>query len=150
MTVTWIVLADRTRASIRRQRTPKGPFEHVEDIDHPDGRLHTSQLGTDRPGQTSDSAHGHPHAFEPHETIAEHEAHSFAKAIAHRLHAASNARRFDALVLVAEPRFLGLLRAALDHATQQRVRGEIRHRLVDASDADIAQHLVKESLHVAG
>lgn len=150
MTVTWVVLADRTRASIRRQRTAHGAFEHVEDLDHPEGRLHSAQLGTDRPGQTVDSSHGRPHAFSPHETMEEHAAHTFARTIAHRLTAAGNARRFDALVLVAEPRFLGLLRAALDHSTQQRVRGEIRKHLIGATDADIAQHLEGEALHVAG
>jgi protein required for attachment to host cells len=150
MTVTWIVLADRVHASIRRQRAPHGPFEHVEDIDHPEGRLHAAQLGSDRPGQTLDSSHHRPHALEPHETMEEHEARAFARTIAQRLTAACNARRFDALVLVAEPRFLGLLRGALDHPTQQRLRGEIRRRLIDASDTEIAQQLSKESLHVAG
>ena len=150
MTVTWIVLADRTRASIRRQRTLRGPFEHIEDLDHPEGRLHAGALESDRQGQTVDSSHGQPHGFSPHETVEEHLSAGFARTIAHRLSTAATARRFDALVRVAEPRFLGLLRGALDHGTQQRVRGEIRKRLVDATDPDLAQHLADGAMHVAG
>ena len=149
MTVTWVVIADRARASIRRQRSLHSAFDHVDDLDHPEGRLHAAELGTDRPGQVIDG-HGTPHATEPRQTAQEHETISFARTIAHRLSAAGVARRFDALVLVAEPRFLGVLRAALDHGTQQRVRGEVRKRLIDATDADIAKHLIDEGLHVAG
>jgi protein required for attachment to host cells len=139
--ITWIVLADRTRAAIRRQRKLGGPFELVQELEHAASRLMDRELGTDRPGRTIDGSGTRRHALEAHESPHEHEAKVFAREIAAQLAAARTSRRYDALVLVAEPRFLGMLRDALDHATRQRVRAEIPKRLLDATDADLAQHV---------
>lgn len=110
MTVTWVILADRARVAIRRQRTLGGPFELVQEL------------------APSAGPRGH-------------EAKAFAREIAGELATARTAQRFDALVLVAEPGFLALLRDALDHATRRRVRSEIPEQLLDASDAELARQI---------
>jgi protein required for attachment to host cells len=149
VTTTWIILADRTRASIRRRRTMQGRFEHIEDVEHREGRAHLDELLTDRAGQSTDSAH-HRHAFAPHTNTHDHEAEVFAREIARRLAIARGTRRFDAVVLVAEPRFLGVLRTALDPAERRLVRGEIPKRMLDATDAELGAQLEAANLHVAG
>lgn len=146
--ITWVVLADRSRAIVRRQRVRGGPFEQVQDMEHPAGRLADREMGTDRPGRSFDGGRARRHALSGRESTHEHEAAVFAREIASALATAAGARRFDALVIAAEPRFLGVLRDALDHATRQRVRAEIGKRLIDASDAELARHVADAAMHM--
>ena len=66
---------------------------------------------------------------------------SLAWAIAERLDAARNAHAYDELVLVAEPRFLGLLRRALDRATAALVVASVDKDLVAFDAAELLSHL---------
>ena len=66
----------------------------------------------------------------------------FASAIVATLQAAREARRFQALVLVAAPRFLGVLHRHLDKSLQQCVSREIRHNLTGLDSAGIRGYLL--------
>ena len=65
----------------------------------------------------------------------------YARAIAERLRGARIANTYDRLVLVAPPRFLGVLRAALDAPTSARVVGSLDKDLATLSEDALVAHL---------
>ena len=52
----WVVVASNTRCRIFAQHKHNGPLEELEDLVHPEGRLHERRLASDRPGRTFDRA----------------------------------------------------------------------------------------------
>ena len=70
-----------------------------------------------------------------------HEAEGFARELARHLEAARAAGRLEALVIVAAPRFLGLLRDELDEPTRRCIRRTIDKSLRGKSPSEIAGHL---------
>lgn len=70
-----------------------------------------------------------------------HEAIRFAKRVGDMLEGARSAGDFDRLVLVAEPRFLGLLRDNLSQETIKRVGLEIDKNLVQQAPQVIRERL---------
>lgn len=71
----------------------------------------------------------------------EHEAGLFAVELARRLHKDRAGHRFDALVLVADPSFLGLLRNHLDDPNRKQVILEVDKNLAHMDAAAIRAHL---------
>jgi protein required for attachment to host cells len=129
VSTTWIVVADRCRCSIYRRQRGVG-LDAIAQLEHPEGRMANRAPAPDSAGRGGDArAQGD---FEKHYALHDQEGHLFAKEIAAQLASARNAHRFDSLVLVAEPHFLGMLHEALDTPTRALVRGEVRKHLVDA------------------
>lgn len=140
MKLTWIVVADTTRARIFTADTPSSPLEELEDFCHTEGRLHDREITSDLPGRIK-SSDGIGHAFESPTDPKKHEADMFAHRIAQYLQDACNAKRFEQLLIVAAPTFLGLLRSHLSEQIKQRVRLELDKDISTLSPADIRQHL---------
>ena len=69
------------------------------------------------------------------------EAESFARRVAAQLTEAHRQQRFDTLVLVAAPRFLGLLRQELDPTQRAVVVHELDKDVIHESEAEIAARL---------
>jgi protein required for attachment to host cells len=123
----WFLVADAGRARVFASEGSGSGIRAVEGADLKNSELHrhTHDAGTDRPGRSHESVGGARHAQEPRVDLHRQEKEHFAKKIADYL--ADNARqgRFDDLVLVAPPRLLGELRAALDPLVAGRVIREI-------------------------
>ena len=83
----------------------------------------TREQGTDRPGRFDNAAAG-PSTAEPTDWH-RLEKERFAKDLAERLRLWALDDRFRSLVLVADPRTLGLLRAELHKTVVERLAGEI-------------------------
>lgn len=138
---TWVLVADSSRARIFRAEGPEAKLIEVEDMAHPEGHLHEVDLTSDLPGRTFDRFGQGRHAMEEDTPPKRYEANLFAKRIAHRLENGRTNHEFGRLVLVAEPRFLGILRDNLsaecikltslqvDKNLAQLDPGEIRNRL---------------------
>ena len=60
---------------------------------------------------------------------------------AEQLRQARNAHRFSRLVLVAGPKFLGMLSAGLDGPTADMVVGRVTKDLAKTPDRDVAAHV---------
>jgi protein required for attachment to host cells len=69
------------------------------------------------------------------------QAQRFARRIATELGKAGRAKRFDRLVLMAAPSFLGQLRAALPAAMRKLVVAEVNRDLVHQTVAEVRSHL---------
>jgi len=89
----------------------RGDWKLVGEFQHPEGRMKPHEILTDRPGRVKQS--GAPEmraAMEPHSPVKTVLAESFARLLAKKLEAGLDARKYDRLVLVAPPSFLGVLR----------------------------------------
>ncbi len=140
MKLTWILVADSTRARIFTADSPSSPLEEIEDISHTEGRLHDREITSDLPGKIK-SADGGGHAFEQPTDPKKHETDNFAHRVAQHLEEAHNANRFEQLLIVAGPAFLGLLRSHLPEQVKKLVRFELDKELTMLSAAEIRQHL---------
>lgn len=118
---TWFLIADVARARLYRGKDQT--FEEIADFVHPAGGRRTGELLTDAGGRRGKGAAGDGSrpglAGPPPPKVTEAE--RFAKDLAARLREGLLAHRYQDLILVAPPRFLGCLRAALDPQVERRV-----------------------------
>jgi protein required for attachment to host cells len=133
-----VVVADQSEARFFDTTDHGLTLTRAGELQDPQGRLKEHDLVSDKPG--SASGHGH-YALQPHGSHKEHDVGLFAKKIADKLLAESNAGEFDDIALIAAPHFLGILRKALPPALHTKVRHEIVHDLVHQSEAVIRAHL---------
>ncbi|KAF0191146.1 MAG: host cell attachment-required protein [Gammaproteobacteria bacterium] len=138
----WILVAESSRAKVYEMLSRKAPLLEIDEFSHPESRQHEHDLTTDLPGRSFDSMGlGGRHAMEARESAKEHEAKVFAKTLGVYLEAARIKKRFDDLIIIAAPAFLGLLRKNLSDGTNQCVTEEIGKNLVQHDVADIRAHL---------
>lgn len=127
---TWIVVASQSGATFMTwskdselciERSLKGNAHGREDrferSDRP-GRSFDSYT-TARKGQTGPARHAMGNAKSPKELAAK----SFANSIASILEKARGAKKFSRLILVAEPKFLGKIKGALEPQTKEMLKG---------------------------
>jgi protein required for attachment to host cells len=120
---TWVLVADGEKFLLLRndgnaQRVDLRVIRHGE-VENPP----TREQGTDQPGRFGDPAAGRSAVEETDWHRLEKE--RFAKELAERLRAWALDNRFEALVLAADPRTLGVLRPALHKAVTERLVGEL-------------------------
>jgi protein required for attachment to host cells len=85
---------------------------------------------------------GRRSAMEPRTTPKEAESQRFAERLADFLEEAIANRRFDDLVLVAPPHFLGVLRGALGAQSTKRLRASVDKDLSMLDAPDVRQRLL--------
>ncbi|MFO1434184.1 MAG: host attachment protein [Candidatus Competibacteraceae bacterium] len=140
--ITWVVVADSSRARIFKAETALGPLQELAALAHPEARLHAQDLTSDLPGRSFDSSgQGGRHAMEQNLDPKENEALKFARQIAEYLEDGQNENRFAKLVLVAAPKFLGHLRQSMSDRVAALVSQEIDKNLVQQTVEDIRRHL---------
>jgi protein required for attachment to host cells len=140
MKLTWILVADNTHARIFTAETPSSALEELEGLIHTEGRLHDREMTTDLPGRIK-SSDGSGHALEQPTDPKKHEADNFAHQIAKHLEAAHNANKYEQLLIIAEPSFLGLLRRCLPEHIKKHVCFELDKNITMQSTTDIRKHL---------
>lgn len=135
--VTRYVVADCAEArfydSVRRDT-----IRAAGRLSHPESRLHDRDLKSDRPGRLFDRAPpmrgrrgaGGRHAASSRESPSEHEAGVFAHELSAALERERAAGRFDRLVLIAGPAFLGTLRGLLSKGLREAIVAEFPKDLV--------------------
>lgn len=150
----WILVANTSSARLfegqRRYSSPgEFEFESLEKIDewtHEEGRARNQELETDRPGRHYDRSgpgegSGNKSGWEPAEEPKTHEARGFARTLAERLQRGFEGDEFDALVVAAPPKFLGLMRESTDPRIHQVIESEIGKDLSGESIHDLKERL---------
>ncbi len=140
MKLTWIVVANNSLARIFTAENESSPINEIETLTHLEGRLHDREMTSDLPGKIKgEGAVGH--AFEQPTDPKKHEADQFAHLVAKHLEAAHNEHRFEQLLLVAEPSFLGLLRNHLSAQIKKLICFELDSNITTLTAAEIRTHL---------
>ena len=141
MSTTWILVAERSRATVYEHQPETAGLTVKQTISNPDGRLESHDIGADRKGRSFDGHGVVGSALEPQHTPAENVADHFAHHLAETLREGRNLHAFERLVMVAEPKFLGRLRGQLDHATASTVVGSLDKDLTHATRGDLEQQV---------
>ena len=140
MKSTYILVADSSRARIFTAETPSSPLEEIDALAHTEGRLHDREMTSDFPGKIKGEG-SVGHAFEQPTDPKKHEARIFAHRIAGFLEEAHNEKKFEQLLIIAEPSFLGLLRNQLPEQLKKLVCFELDKNITTHSVDDIRKHL---------
>lgn len=137
---TWILVCNASRALVFEETSPGHPYVTIAELAHPESRAHVTELVSDAQGRKpvggsrgADTRpggfHGRPGA-EPHTDPKHVEAQKFARELAGLLLKGLDDHAYEALVLAAANKFLGLVKTTLDK--------QVRARLEATVDADLA------------
>lgn len=145
MAKAWIIVAHEAGARLFESEGRGTGLSLIEEIDHPEGRQRDRELASDRPGRSFRKSSGDPRRASmgasegPHErTVAD-----FSRALAQKLEQGRVQNKYQRLVLVAPPKFLGILRSALDSSTARLVVGSLDKDLASAKEADLVERLAE-------
>ena len=150
-----VAVADQSEARFYEVEHPAGPLRLTGQLTDPKAHLHDRDFNSDRPGRRFDGgpistgrrgAAGH-HGTEGERRPREHEALLFAQQIAAAIEHTYRAGGIERLILMAGPRFLGLLREQLSAPVRAIVTEQIHKDLVHAPESAVLSHLPAEAFH---
>ena len=140
---TWILVANASSAKLYQRHTPLQMPEYLRAWSHEDSRKHAADLIADSAaGRSQQSfAHGARPAIEPQSSPKENEKQDFAAELGSFLNEERKQGAFEALILVASPEFLGLLREALDGPSQAAILLSVPKDYTHTSAEELQRHL---------
>jgi len=109
----WILVADRARARLFSLAKGASRMIEIEDFVNPEARIPDHEREHAPPPRVHDRFGEGRHAIEAHTSPREKATSQFAAMLGSHLKHAHDEQRYRDLVLVAPPRFLGALNAAL-------------------------------------
>jgi protein required for attachment to host cells len=140
MDTTWIVVASRDEVRIF-ERKGKKDLTLVTDIGNPEGKLRPRDLVSDKAGTSSDNRMRRRLAYSTEQSPKERSLINFYEEISDQIDLALNKQKFDRLILIAEPRLLGILRAILPSSVHGVIIQEIHKDLAFATEEQIMERL---------
>lgn len=141
MKLTWLVVADNSKARIFSVDSRMGPIEEIENIEHVEARLHEQDMTSDLPGRSNGKGGAGGHAYQDEVSPKEQESINFARKIATELDSARKDGKFKQVMLVAAPGFLGNLRNQLTAQTQKLTCFELAKNMSSLSAKEIRKLL---------
>jgi len=141
LTVDWILVADRSRGIVLHA-LPHGvrPYPTLASFVHVEGRQTPQERDSDVSGRIQHPG-GARSTIEPHEDRWHVEARRFAKKLADFLEHDSLNGRFDRLIVIAPPAFLGVLREAWPPHVRDRIVCEIDDDLLPLPESELQTRL---------
>ena len=140
---TWIVVADASRARLFETGVVDGAMTEIADLGHPEGRMHDRELTRGPLPASQESVGPVSHGIEPHTSVREKVSQEFARELAELLEHGRVNHAFDALVLVAEPRFLGVLRSSIGREVSKLLVGSIGKGVSQSNPDEIRRVLAE-------
>jgi protein required for attachment to host cells len=149
-----VVVADQSEARLYDYDRTDRSLQLLQHLTDPEARLHSRDLKSDRPGSKADrgplragrrGAAAH-HGVGADRDPREHEAQVFAHRIVAALQSAEQHSAADRIVLMAAPRFLGLLRQCLPESLRHLVAAEVHKDLVHEPESAVLAHLGDDAL----
>ena len=142
MRTTWVVAADASRARIFELSEPDQSLREVDDLVNPEGRLAEREVQVEPKGRFyGKGERNQAHTAEPAVQPVEHEVELFSKRVGHYLDHAYTEHRFDKLLLIAPPKFLGLMRQNIGAQARKAVEDEIPKDLAWFQDKELEEYL---------
>lgn len=141
MSKTWLLVADAAKARLFEISKNGGYLTEIACFTNPNGRSSGQHPEHGRLGRTQESATSAHHAIEPHTALREKRAMQFANQLRDAVRQGRVENQYDHLVLMAPPRFLGVLRSRLDDQTLKCVTAEVGSDLVALSPTELRAYL---------
>jgi protein required for attachment to host cells len=138
---TWFLIADGSRAKVFESTGARQAPREIEDLGFSVDLPKSGELLADKPGRTFDSVGAGRHAKENPTDLHRHRKRDFAGKMVDELRRAMLAERFDRLVLVAPPAFLGDLRQQLPKDLKAKVADEITLDLTNTPEQQLSAYL---------
>ena len=147
MSVHWVVIADSSRAQVFASDVMFDDLRPVETHEHPESRAKAHDLVSGDRGATHGFEGSNKSRLERHTEPHRATVDAFSREIADMLSQARIEHRFERLVMVAPPAFLGHLRSHLDRDTARTVVASLpsdwsqvpRHELPERIRAALAE-----------
>jgi protein required for attachment to host cells len=138
----WILIADAGRARIMSTPGGDGPLHQEEAIQNPRGRARAQDLMADQPGRYSSHGKGSvksamEYSTPPHKV----EELKFAEKLAEMLEKSASNHKYDRLVMIAPPEFLGFLRKTIAESVHKRLVASIAKDLTEIDPRDLMGHM---------
>jgi len=148
-----IVVANEGEVSFYDTSRHDAPLKEAGHLENPAARKHDRDLKSDRPGRVFHSAlsgAGRRGAVSHHAVGGEssprrHESGLFARRVVEELEKARREERFERIVLIAAPAFLGHLREALPESLRSSLAAEVDKDLVRQPAEAIQAHVPREA-----
>jgi len=137
----WFLIADGAHARIVSEGKIAGAYATLWTADSADAHHRAHDLMSDRPGRTRESANSAHHAIEPKTDPSLGPKIAFCHIVAAQINAASAERKFDHLFVVAPPKIVALIEAALDLKASAMLEGELHKDLTKVPDGELGTHL---------
>ena len=142
--MTLILVADASRARLCSWNPTQSKLQILEEFAHPESRLHSRDLVSDRPGRTQAGPGGGRAAMDQRSDAHKREAERFATELAARLQREiGKSGPMTRLAVVAPPAFLGHLRNKFSRQCTDALRETAAADLCSVRDHDLKQAVAK-------
>lgn len=141
MSKTWLLVADAAKARLFEMPRKGGNLTEIACYTNPSGRSPGQHPEHGRQGRTQESANSARHAIEPHTSLRKKHAMQFADLLRDAIRHGRMENQYEHLVLIAPPRFLGVLRDRLDDQTLECVTAEVGSDLLALSPTELRTYL---------
>jgi protein required for attachment to host cells len=135
----WVLVSDGARAKFYRysahQLEPALDYELI--MDH----RPSYEGARDKPGRGLKADHVSRHTFDPPTDWHEHQKEKMAMRLGELLEKESQKQTFDELIMIAPPKFMGLLRLHLSQAVQDKVTTHITKDLTHLNEKELKKHV---------
>ena len=142
MNTVWTLVCDSSRGRLFETHGNDPSWNLLEVFGHSESRDKTSELVSDHSGQrSSQGPSAHHNALAPSSSPKDVEKGHFGHTLATMLDQAMRSKRFDRLVLVAPPHFLGMLKKELTSELQKHLVASVDKDLTHIDAPDLAERL---------
>jgi len=141
MATVWVLVADSSAAEIYSAPHLHGRLKLVEKLSHDESRLRSGQLYADAPGRVHDRFGPGRHSMDLRDHLRDEEQHRFARQLNWHLSTAQRQGRYERLVVMASPAFLGVLRETMDKVVGATLALEVPKNLVGHDPQAVAEHI---------
>ena len=142
MTITWILVADSSRARIFEKKEEEKHLQEIDDFVNTAGRAADNELGTDERGRFYGRGERYQgHTAEPAISPVQHENEVFSRTLANYLDDARRTQRYTRLYLIAPPKLLGLIHSNLNEEVQKLIVNELAKDVSTLSVRNLKSHL---------
>jgi protein required for attachment to host cells len=132
-----IVVADAARARLFKTEEKITDISELDELSHPESRLRDRELGSGTPVKSANQKG----SLQPRTSPKDYEEQSFAKELGKHIKSLHNDLHFEELILIASPRFLGMLRNELDSTLDKLVSKSINKELLQADVDSIIEYI---------
>ncbi len=136
----WIVAADGCKARVFCAENVT-TLKEVTNMLHPESRLPSRELVSDKPGRGTQLKSGYPRAMQADSSPKQNEKDHFAEKLAHFLEESCNKGEFERLYLIVSTQFSGLLHAHLHQNVKKLIVQEIHKDLTMMKPEEIRNYL---------